>query len=188
VAYSGSSVRGELMGILGNYQVSPDRYRERGYGFYLEELAAPTAALGISSLVTHAEADRVTLIETPITRQAHGVFTRITLADPLVLLGEADLLVTSGRDAGHVGWLELDLEPVQGLHLVALGEWVDQGLVWPATYTGARLRRAPGQGKAQTGGCLLVDWFFLPEFEALLGAGARYGEPLTVLGQLHVWL
>jgi hypothetical protein len=188
IAYSGSSVRGEFMGILGNYQVHPDRYRERGYSFYLEELVAPTASLGISSLVTHAEADLVTLNAAPITRQAHGLFARVTLADPLVLLGEADLLVTSGRDAGHVGWVELDLEPVQGLHLVGLAEWVDQGLVWPATYTGARLRRAPGQGKGEAGGCLLVDWFFLPQFEALVGAGARYGEPLTVLGQLHVWL
>ena len=35
-AYIDEKLRGELMGIAGNYQVNPDKYRNRGYSGYLE--------------------------------------------------------------------------------------------------------------------------------------------------------
>lgn len=54
VAYTGELLRGEVMGILGNCQLSPDAYRERGYSAHLELAPLPRAALGVSSLVTHA--------------------------------------------------------------------------------------------------------------------------------------
>ena len=62
------------MGILGNYQISPDKFRERGYSAYGEYLLDTHTALGVSSLITHAAADRFT--SQPLTRQAHGVTAR----------------------------------------------------------------------------------------------------------------
>ena len=38
---------GELMGIAGNYQISPDAYRERGYAGYLEWSPASGYAVGV---------------------------------------------------------------------------------------------------------------------------------------------
>src|SRR5205085_1688431 len=52
-AFDNRLVRAEVMGILGNYQISPDAYRERGYSAYAEVVPAAAYAVGVSSLVTH---------------------------------------------------------------------------------------------------------------------------------------
>ncbi len=75
-AYNGDVFRGELMGIAGNYQINPDRFRERGYSGYLEWMLADQAAVGVSSLVTYARADQSTLETAGTLRQAHGLFAR----------------------------------------------------------------------------------------------------------------
>ena len=49
--YNGAVVRGEIMALLGNYQLNPDVFRERGYAGYLEVLVAQSMAVGASSLV-----------------------------------------------------------------------------------------------------------------------------------------
>ncbi|HEY3233122.1 MAG TPA: hypothetical protein VGJ84_00305, partial [Polyangiaceae bacterium] len=54
VAYNGDSARGEIMLILGNYQVRPDRFRERGYSLYIEGRLADDQRIGVSSLITRA--------------------------------------------------------------------------------------------------------------------------------------
>jgi hypothetical protein len=132
------------MAIAGNYQVSPDAYRERGYSGYLEVMVAPSVALGASSLVTRA--DRGLSTGVPTLRQAHGVFLRWGLAPKVGLLAEADVLLqqrlgTGALDTGAATWIQLDFEPIQGLHLmpafeswkpfgdsgVALGEWLTVG-------------------------------------------------------------
>ena len=59
LAYNGSWGRFEIMGIVGNYQLNPDTYRERGYAGYLELAIAPKVAAGVSSLVTYAGTDDV---------------------------------------------------------------------------------------------------------------------------------
>ncbi|HEY1418650.1 MAG TPA: hypothetical protein VGF41_12135, partial [Myxococcaceae bacterium] len=142
---AGETVRGEIMAIAGNYQVSPDAYRERGYSGYLEAMVAPSVALGVSSLITRA--DRGVSTGVPTLRQAHGVFLRWGLLPQLGLLAEADVLLqqrlgTGVLDTGAVTWTQLDFEPIQGLHLmpafeswkpygdmgVALGEWLT--LAW----------------------------------------------------------
>src|SRR6185369_536009 len=108
-AYNGEKLRGEVMAILGNYQVGPDQYRQRGYSLFGEYLVGERTAVGVSSLLTKAKKDRITLAPDPL-RQAHGAYVRSALTDELVLLAEADALITSDRDLGYVGFAQADYE------------------------------------------------------------------------------
>jgi len=181
-AYNGPSIRGEIMGIAGNYQISPDRFRERGYSAYLEYALSTTAAVGVSSLVTHAKEDYLLL--TSNTRQAHGLFLRYSPIEPIVVMAEGDYLVQapSGipKATGHATLLQLDTEPVQGVHLIATGETYDGGM--------------PGE-QTSYAGWLSAAWFFLPHAdvrvdgirEELSTGGGKLGMT-AVLGQLHFFL
>ncbi len=185
LAYNGQSVRGELMGIAGNYQLGPDEYRERGYSGYLELLTGQTAAVGLSSLITYAKRDRTTL-EEDVTRMAHGPFVRAALAEPLVVLAEADMLKRSHADFGYVGFLQLDVEPIQGLHLIGTGEVFDQGYPENGGLSGAP--RDTGSGKPKLGGWGSVNWFFYTHFDVRVDAIVRKDDPFTLLGQFHMYL
>jgi hypothetical protein len=131
VSWAPDKFRGELMAILGNYQISPDAYRERGYSGFLEYWPLPKLGVGVSSLITHRELDPVYLRET--WRQTHGVFGRYaTPWDPLVLLAEADYVLKSPKDdqkrQGIVGYVQADLELVQGVHFMTTGEIQNVGV------------------------------------------------------------
>ncbi|MEO8900137.1 MAG: hypothetical protein ABI488_00970 [Polyangiaceae bacterium] len=182
VAFNGESFRGEVMAIAGNYQVRPDKYRERGYSLYAEYLTSSRTALGISSLVTTAKQDRISL-NTNVTRQAHGVFMRSAFTDQITLLAEADALVTTKRELGYVGFAQLDFEVTQGLHLMATGEMLDRGY---DQYSNGD--RPLGAGQPQLGAWGTVDWFCLPHVEFRADAFSRQNDEVTVLGQLHVFL
>lgn len=180
-AYSGQLIRGEFMGILGNYQLSPDAYRERGYSGYVEISPASRVAVGLSSLVTHAQKDYV--FQTADTRQAHGVFTRLAPWPALVLMAEADLVVHGLNGApnmvGYASLLEADVEPIQGVHFIGAAE-------------SAKQRAGEGQSWALWGG---VGWFFLPHvdvrFDAMRRsdvAGTDRFNSTALLAQLHVFL
>jgi len=139
---AGETVRGEIMAILGNYQLKPDDYRERGYSGYLEVMVAPSVALGVSSLVTRAERGLSTGV--PTLRQAHGASLRWGILPQLGLVAEADVLLqqrlgTGSLETGAATWTQLDWEPIQGFHVmpafeswkqygdtggVSLGEWI----------------------------------------------------------------
>ncbi len=111
--------RGGAMVVLGNFAVSPDKFRSRGYAAYGEWAVTPTLAIGASSMITNTAFDAELL--TPSFRHAHGVFGRYSPARSVVLSAEWDFLHTSqptpGRtDFGGVGLLTVDVEPVQGLH------------------------------------------------------------------------
>lgn len=152
LAYNGDQFRGEIMAMLGNYQIHPDAVRERGYAGYLEYVAIPRLALGVSSLVAHSNEDRFLL--TPLWRQAHGVTVRYAPFAPLVLMSETDALVRSqpstSLKTGVASMLQADVEPVQGLHLVGTAELGDQEpSLMPPSY-------------ALWGG---VAWFFLPHLD-----------------------
>src|SRR5262249_29697058 len=144
---AGETVRGEIMAIAGNYQVKPDEYRERGYSGYLEEMAAPCAALGFRSLITRAQRGLSTGV--PTLRQAHGAFLRWGILAQLGLLAEADVILQqrlgSGvLEAGSATWTQLDWEPIQGFHLMpAFETWKQYGHATPLS----------------TGEWLTVDWF-----------------------------
>ncbi|HET7545016.1 MAG TPA: hypothetical protein VFK05_34355 [Polyangiaceae bacterium] len=181
-AYNGEKLRGEIMGILGNYQVNPDKYRQRGYSLYAEYLVGERTGIGVSSMITKAKKDRITLQLDPL-RQAHGAYVRSALTEDLVVMAEADALFTSDHDAGYVGFLQVDYEIIRGLHLMATGEVQDRGY--------DRLSANPkskGNGQAQFGVWGSVDWFFLPHCEFRADAYSRQQEDFTILGQLHVFL
>jgi hypothetical protein len=182
-SFSGEAFRGELMGILGNFQLRPDDFRERGYSGYLEWLATPKLAIGASSLIAHAKYDTRLVRET--WRHAHGVFARwATDWRPLVLLTEWDYSLLSPKDdewrEGVVGYLQADLEIVQGIHLIATGEAQNVGINSPPASWGAWLSYA---------------WFFAPHadlrFDGVyqsLGSDSARIDSLSLLIQGHVYL
>jgi hypothetical protein len=179
VAYTGETWRGELMGIAGNFQVHPDAYRERGYAAFVEFSVAPRYAVGASSFVTHATADILT--QTNTTRQAHGVFARAAPLRALVLLGEFDALLVSSPGApgrnGYAGFLQLDTEPIQGVHGMVTSEILNRG--GPTEHTNLGL-------------WLSAAWFALPHLDVRADAIRRtyVGAPatLTYLLQLQAYL
>jgi hypothetical protein len=172
--------RGQIMGILGNYQISPDKFRERGYSLYAEYLLTPHAAIGLSSLVTHAQSDYQLAGSPENTRQAHGLTGRVAPIAPLAILAEADLLLSSVTNAGYVGMLQADYEAIQGLHFMGTGEIQDNG----APKAGSSSR---GNGQAQFGGWLSVGWFFFTHFDARVDLVVRQDSPVTLQSQVHYY-
>lgn len=183
LAYVGEKTRAEVFGIAGNFQLGPDRFRERGYSLYVERIASSRLAAGISSKVTYAELDRLTF-EPNTLRQAHGVTLRWAPFDQLAILGEVNALFRTNADAGYVGFFQADYEPIQGLHFLLTGEFVDEGL---AVQTPSPVA-SPGFGEPRFGGWLSVDWFFYRQFEFRTDAIFRQNDPFTLLGQLHFYL
>lgn len=124
LAYASEHLRGEVMAILGNMQLSPPAFRERGYSGFIEWAPSNKAALGLSSSITHADLDQATL--TPRFRQSHGLFARAAVGKLLVVQAEGNILFESPRDnpwkIGSSALLQLDFEPSQGFHAVATGE------------------------------------------------------------------
>jgi hypothetical protein len=149
-AYSGERLRGEVMAILGNYQISPDDYRQRGYSGFLEYAITNRFAAGISSLITHAVLD--VNLRAPLTHQAHGAFARVSPLAGFVVMAEADLVLERPTGVpgatGLVTMLQADVEPIQGLHLIATGE-----------------SNGTSQGGTSYGGWLAAQWFFAPHFD-----------------------
>lgn len=183
LAYVGDTLRGEIMGIAGNYQINPDKFRERGYSLYIEGLANTNLAAGVSSKVTYAKEDRYTGKD-DVTRQAHGLMARWAPVEPLAVLFESDLLFTTNTDAGYVGFLQADWEMIQGLHLMLTGEVLDEGLSTEAD----AVPQSPGNGEPRFGGWATVDWFFYRQFEMRVDFIQRQNDPFTILGQVHFYL
>jgi len=182
-SYNGETFRGEIMAIAGNYQIHPDSLRQRGYSGYAEYDAITHLALGASSLVTHQSADL--LLRTPVWRHAHGVFARYAPIEELVLMTETDLLFESQpppapNRLGVATDVQVDLEPVQGLHVIGTGEILDAYLSQnPPSY------RLWGS----------LAWFFLPHvdlrFDALWESDAlpkSRSNADVFLAQLHAYL
>jgi hypothetical protein len=178
-AYSGHALRGELMGILGNYQISPDSIRQRGYSATIEAVPLVSLAVGASSLVTHVAEDIRLRVEN--VHQAHGLFVRAVPAAPLVLFAEGDLVLDAPKGIastkGFASMLQGDLEPLQGLHLILTGE------TW-----------SPG-GKSSYGGWAAVDWFCLRQFDVRfdfmwrsMAFGSDSLDAKAVLVQAHLYL
>ncbi len=195
VNYLGEKFRFELMGIAGNYQISPDKFRERGYSGYFEYFTGAKTAVGVSSLVTVAKTDRLSPGGGSMTRMAHGGMFRTAVGEQVVFVAEVNALSRSRHDLGYVGFAQVDYEPWQGLHFMLTGEMLDEGHPKPskdpADPTGMAMittARTPGLGKPKVGGWLSAAWFFLPHFDVRIDGVQRTDEDLQILAQLHVYL
>jgi hypothetical protein len=175
-------VRGELMGIVGNFQVHPDEFRERGYSGFIEYAPMNTLALGASSLFTRATRD----IAYGVTdyRYANGIFARYAPIEQFVFLAEADSVYQSltwnGHRGGYAGFVQADVEPSQGIHLMFTGESMNSG--------------AAGESASYAGWFSAV-WFFWSHMDfrwdniyQVLGSPAGNTEVLSLLIQFHVYL
>jgi hypothetical protein len=178
--YYEGPIRAQLMAILGNYQMSPDKFRERGYSLYGEYLLSPHVALGVSSLVTHASADYILTGHPSNTRQAHGLTGRIAPIKDLAILAEADVLLSTATTFGYVGMLQADYEVIQGLHFIGTGEILDRGK-FPKDAPGV------GAGKPAFGGWLSAGWFFFTHFDARVDIVFRQNSPTTLQAQMHYY-
>jgi hypothetical protein len=188
LSFARDKLRGELMGIAGNFEISPDDFRDRGYSVYVEYAPMTTLAVGLSSLFTRATRDIVYGVTDY--RYCNGPFLRYAPVQQLVFLTEIDSVYQSltwnGHRGGYAGFAQADYEPVQGLHAMLTGEIMNSG---------------------QAGEPLSADywlsgvWFFLPHmdlrFDAIfstLGAPGVDGAPAThtgqtlLLGQFHIFL
>lgn len=173
VAFTLPKFRGEVMGIAGNYQINPDVFRERGYSGFAELQVADRVALGVSSLLTMAKADRITNDREDTTRGAHGVFARLAPVREVVFLVEADALHRTRRELGYTGFVQADIEAVKGLHFGATGEVLQSGI----------------EGvDPQLGGWLTLNWFFLPHMDLRVDGLLRQNAETQILTQLHAYL
>lgn len=170
--------RGELLLSLGNFQVSPDAIRERGYSAHVEYLLDPTLAIGASSMFLTAERDREVDGGRRV-RHSHGLTARYVVFQPLVLLAEADVLKVTGAGLGYAGMAMLDYEPVRSLHLAVTGEVLDHG----EPPDGARV----GDGKPRLGTWLTANWFFATHFDARVDLVMRQNRANMLLAQLHFY-
>lgn len=182
LSFNRNKIRAEAMLIAGNYQISPDDLRRRGYSAYGEYSVRPNLAVGLSSLITHADTDLETQRAT--WRQAHGAFARFTPWKPLVLSAEADFLVRSPRrravDAGFATIVRADFEVTRGVHLVPALEAKSEAFARDGASVGI-------WGSAW--------WFFLPHLDVradfiyqTLAIGGARTDAITLLGQIHGFL
>jgi hypothetical protein len=188
LSFGRDRLRGELMGIAGNFQVRPDDFRERGYSLYVEYAPLTTLAVGLSSLFTRATRDIVYGVTDY--RYANGPFFRYAPVQELVFLAELDSVYQSltwnGHRAGFAGFVQADYEPTQGVHLMLTGEAMDSGTAGE-----------PPSGDLWFSGV----WFFLPHMDLRIdsiysavgvpGTGAipsSHTNVTTWLAQYHVFL
>ncbi len=182
-AYNSDTLRGELMGIAGNFQIGPDAYRERGYSAFAEYSLAHNAYLGLSSLITHADADISTTL--PTTRHAHGLFARVAPTEKLALLAEANFLAWQSPQKldrlGFAAFFQADFDLYQGVHLMGTLE---------GAHTGS------GEIGPSLGGWVSATWYFLPHAELRIdhifrrrtAAGVDAAFEYNLLVQLHFFL
>lgn len=183
LAHSGGPWRYEMMLSLGNFQIGPDDYRERGYAGQFEYLFNPKLALGLSSSILVAGKSLVTGSDERTIRHNHGVTARWVPFGPATGLLEADVIKNTGSTLGYTGFLVADYAtPLQGLHIAATGEWVSVGK--PEGGGEATV----GAGKPRGGVWLTAHWLFYTHMDFRVDVVKRYaGEP-QVWAQIHMYL
>jgi hypothetical protein len=182
LSYSGGRWRGEAMGILGNYQMTPDKFRERGYSAYLEYSLSPSVAIGGSSLITYAKADRIANNGESNTRQAHGLTARVAATPAFAILAEADYLLSTQTRPGYAAFVQGDYEFTQGFHGMLTGEIRDAG-----KSTVGVVEAAKGAGKAELGGWVSLGWFVYTHFDVRMDLVVREQSPVTFQSQIHYY-
>lgn len=181
LAYWGGPWRAEGMLVLGNYQVSPDDFRERGYSGYVEYLLSSRLALGVSSMILQSRSGpHFNPIGTKVLRHAHGLMARYSPMTELAILSEVDVLKTTGSKLGFTAFVQGDYEFLQGLHGIVTLEALDRG---KADVDGATATLRAGKPVLGVWGG--VNWFFLPHLDLRLEAVYRKGEATSIQSQLH---
>ncbi len=181
LSYSGGRWRGEGMFVLGNYQVSPDDFRERGFVGFGEYALDSHTAVGINSLVLQSGKSLLTGRQERTLRHAHGATLRWSPITPFVLMGEVDVLKTSGSGMGYTVFLNGDYELLKGLHLSVTGEAVDAGKP-DKLDTGF-----PGAGEMIYAAWASAQWFFYTHWDFRLDAIVRKDSPTNVQAQVHFY-
>jgi hypothetical protein len=182
LTYTGGRWRVDSMLILGNFQLNPDRYRERGYAATIEYLLNPTLAVGVSSLLTHSQADALTRVQNSI-RYADGVLLRWGASEKVSVLGELDLLKEGGRHTGLTGVVQTDYEPWQGVHLMLTGEVLDQGLLEKPGVLPVR-----GSGAPRYGAWVGIAWYPIEHLELRVDGVMHQDDVFHGQAQLHLYL
>jgi hypothetical protein len=183
------SLRWEAMFILGNYQIAPDDYRERGYSLYFEYLFTPKLAIGASSMIVTSAKSISLGLQKPSVRHAHGLTGRYSPVEPVVLLAEFDVLKNSRAGLGYTGFAILDIEPLQGLHVGGTFEVLSTGKPQDG-------KSSLGAGKLQKGYWGTISWFFLPHMDLRVDVVFRDGVDAdnkaklngSYQAQIHVYL
>jgi hypothetical protein len=184
LADSSGPWRYEYMVSLGNFQLGPDDYRERGYAGQFEYLLNPHLALGMSSSILVSGKSLVTGSSERTIRHNHGVTARWVPFDPTTILLEADVIKNTGYTLGYTGFLTADYAtPLQGLHLAATGEWLSTGKP-----EGGGQRAMPGAGKPQVGLWLTAHWLFYTHTDLRVDFVKRHGADSQILAQVHLYL
>ena len=182
LTYSGGRWRMDAMLVLGNFQINPDRYRERGYAVTVEYLLNPRLAVGASSILTYSQVDALTRVEDSV-RYADGLLLRWGPSTKLSVLGEIDVLKEGGRRAGFTGFLQADYEPWRGFHFMATGEVLDQGLLNRPGVLPLR-----GSGAPRYGAWLGLNWFPVEHLELRIDGVMHQDDVFHGQAQLHVYL
>jgi hypothetical protein len=183
----GDNYRLEVMAILGNYQLRPDRYRERGYSAYVEYAAMNRLGVGMSSLLTYQGESSSPSVTGSSIRGAHGPFVRWAPFSNLALMSEWDFLHNGPTNGGTpilglAGVVQADWEFYRGVHAVATPEMYFSNL-------------DAGSKSASYRGWLTAAWFPYPHFDFRIDgiygsesfAGTRMNYVMA-LGQAHVSL
>jgi hypothetical protein len=188
ISFAKDKLRGEAMGIVGNFQIHPDAFRERGYAAYIEYAPMNTLSFGASSLFTRATRDIIYGVTDY--RYANGPFVRYAPFEQLVLFAEFDSnyqsLTWNGHRGGFAGFVQADYEPTQGFHVMATGETMNSGTAGEPT---------------SFDGWLSAVWFFLPHMDVRIDGiyqtlgqaptpttSSSYTSVTTFLAQFHVFL
>jgi hypothetical protein len=181
LTYARGRWRTETMLVIGNFQINPDRYRERGITTSVEYLVTPTLALGGSALLTRAQEDAFTRVDNSV-RYAYGINGRFGVSPQVSLLGEFDLMKETGRTRGYTGFIQADYEPLRGLHFMLTGEVLDQGLLESGAQDILR-----GAGAARYGSWISIAWFLAAHLDLRLDGVMRQDDVFHGQAQLHIY-
>jgi hypothetical protein len=98
-----------------------------------------------------------------------------------MVTAEVDALATTGFGLGYTGFVQLDVELIQGLHLMVTPEFLDSG---------APKGEEPtlGAGELRYGVWGTVAWYFYNQFELRLDYLYRQEADPSILAQLHAYL
>jgi hypothetical protein len=180
--FSNGEYRGEVMAVLGNFQMRPDGFRERGLVAYLERRISGRQTLALQGQALRSEQDSITFNGYVAMRHAYGAFYRLVPHEKLALMAEANLLVNAFQKdgsvhTGHVAFVQADFEPFAGVHVMGTLE---------------EKRSALANATQDFGGWLSAAYFPVPHTELRLDLIERKSgdaDPVTTVlfqGQLYL--